>query len=85
KISLAADSPDEVIAFAIAAIRTTEAELRHSFQSRALIIDTDDAARQLSGKIGMIFLPRDRARALAGLLQQASITVVSAGADETRT
>ena len=33
----------------------------------------------------MIFLPRDRARALAGLLQQASITVVSAGADETRT
>lgn len=50
KISLAADSPDEVIAFAIAAIRTTEAELRHSFQSRALIIDTDDAARQLSGK-----------------------------------
>ena len=85
KISLAADSPDEVIAFAIAAIRTTEVELRHSFQSRALIIDTDDAARQLSGKKGMIFLPRDRARFLAGLLQQSSITVVSAGADETRT
>ncbi len=82
KIAFAADSPDEVVAFAIAAIRSTEPEERAFLESRTLVIDTEEAGRQLSHKSELIFLPRDQARKITSLLLQKSSTIVSAGADE---
>lgn len=84
RLPYAADSPDEVLAFAIAAIRLAKPSIRLFLEARTLIIDTEEAARQLTGKVGLVFLPRGHARKLAGLLAQSGPTVVSAGADEKR-
>ncbi|THJ48822.1 hypothetical protein E9536_35260 [Burkholderia sp. LS-044] len=84
KLAYAADSPDEVLAFAIAAIRRAEPAVRFFLEARTLIVDTEEAARALAGKEGLIFLPRGQARGLAGLLAQYGPTIVSAGADEKR-
>lgn len=82
KIAFAADSPDEVVAFAIAAIRSAEPEERAFLESRTLVIDTEEAGRQLSNKSELIFLPRDQGRKISSLLLQISPTIISAGADE---
>ncbi|SDD96192.1 hypothetical protein [Paraburkholderia lycopersici] len=84
RLAYAADSPDEVLAFAVAAIRRAEPSVRFFLEARTLIVDTEDAARALVGKSGLIFLPRGQARGIAGLLSQYGPTVVSAGADEKR-
>lgn len=84
KLALAADSPDEVIAFTVAAIRRAEPDVRLFLEARTLVIDTEDAARLLTGKNGLVFLPRAQARGQAGMLAQYGPTVVSAGADEKR-
>lgn len=84
RLPYAADSPDEVIAFAVAAIRRAEPSVRLFLEARTLIVDTEDAARRLAGKAGLVFLPRGQGRNLAGLLAQHGPTVVSAGADEKR-
>ncbi len=84
KLAFAADSPDEVIAFAIAAIRRSQDDVRMFLEARTLVVDTEDAARQLTGRTGLVFLPRAQARGQAGLLAQYGPTVVSAGADDKR-
>ena len=84
RLPYAADSPDEVLAFAVAAIRRAEPSVRLFLEAKTLIVDTEDAARWLSGKAGLVFLPRGQGRNLAGLLAQHGPTVVSAGADEKR-
>lgn len=84
RLPYAADSPDEVIAFAVAAIRCAEPSVRLFLETKTLIVDTEEAARQLAGRSGQVFLPRGQARNLAGLLAQYGPTVVSAGADEKR-
>lgn len=84
RLPFAADSPDEVIAFAVAAIRRAEPAVRLFLESRTLVVDTEDSARRLAGRSGLIFLPRAQARGQAGLLAQYGPTVVSAGADEKR-
>jgi len=80
----AADAPDEVVAFAIAAIRTADQAVRLFIESKALVVDSDEAARQLANKTGLVFLLKGQARNLAGVLMQHGPTVVSAGADERR-
>lgn len=82
KLPYAADSPDEVVAFAIAAIRSAPTDVRFFLESRTLVVDTEDAARQIAASSGLSFLPRSQARQLAGLLAQKGPTVVSAGADD---
>jgi len=84
KLAYAADSPDEVMAFAIASIRWAEPLVRTFLEARTLVVDTEEAARTLTGKTGLVFLPRGQARRLSGLLSQYGTTVVSAGADEKR-
>jgi hypothetical protein len=84
KLAYASDSPDEVLAFAVAAIRRAEPSVRFFLEARTLIVDTEEAARALAGKEGLIFLPRGQARGLAGLLSQYGPTIVSAGSDEKR-
>ncbi|CAM8670445.1 hypothetical protein MCEMSHM24_01741 [Comamonadaceae bacterium] len=82
KLPYAADSPDEVVAFAIAAIRSAPTDVRFFLESRTLVVDTEDAARQVAVSSGLSFLPRSQAHQLAGLLAQKGPTVVSAGADD---
>jgi hypothetical protein len=84
RLPYAADSPDEVLAFAVAAIRRAEPSVRLFLEAKTLIVDTEDAARRLAGRSGLVFLPRAQGRNLAGLLAQHGPTVVSAGADEKR-
>ena len=82
KLPYAADSPDEVIAFAVAAIRSAPTDIRFFLEARTLVVDTEEAARQITDSSGLSFLPRSQARQLAGLLAQKGPTVVSAGADD---
>lgn len=84
KVFLAADSSDEVIAFAVAAIRNADAAKRQYLEARTIVVDTAEAAAQLAVKKGLIFLPRGSARNEVGVLATNGPTVVSAGADEPR-
>lgn len=84
KVFLAADSSDEVIAFAVAAIRRADAAKRLYLEARAIIVDTAESATQLANKDGLVFLPRGSARNEVGVLAISGPTVVSAGADEPR-
>ena len=82
KLPYAADAPDEVVAFAVAAIRRSESAVRYFLEARTLVVDTEEAAHQVAGISGLTFLPRGQARGLAGYLAQKGPTVVSAGADD---
>lgn len=84
KLRLTADSPDEVIAFAVAAIRSAEPQKRLYLESRTLVVDTSEAVDQLVSKKDLMFLPRGTARNRAGQLATMGPTVISAGADEDR-
>lgn len=80
-ILIRADSPDEVVAFAIAAIRSADPELHKFLEARTLILDSPDAARQLAMRPNMIFVPRSQALPLDGLLAQHNPTIVPLGAE----
>jgi len=84
RIQFAADSPDEVIAFAVAAIRKAEPEVRVFLENRTLVIESADAAKFFANKENLIFLPKGQARDLTGLLARSGPTIISAGADEKR-
>ncbi|MBX3480447.1 MAG: hypothetical protein KF842_08600 [Caulobacter sp.] len=77
----AADSPEEVIAFAIAAIRNADPETRLFLESRTIILDTEEAGRLLASRSSSIFFPRAQANQLSGLLASKGTTLISAGAD----
>lgn len=78
----AADSPEEVVAFAVAAIRLAESPVRLFLEARTIIVDSKEAARQLSVKKGLAFLPTSQAKESAGLLSLSGPTVASAGAED---
>lgn len=84
RLLYAADAPDEVVVFAIAAIRSADPAVRIFLESKTLVVDSEDAARQLSNKKGLVFLLKGQGRDFVGLLSQRGPTVVSAGADERR-
>lgn len=77
----AADSPEEVVAFAVAAIRLAEPSIRLFLESKVVIVDSEDAARQLSVRRGLVFLPRAQAKDTAGYLSLSGPTIASAGMD----
>ena len=62
RIHFAADSPDEIIAFAVAAIRRADEAVRLYLEARTIVVDTKEAARLIAVKRGLIFLPRGQAR-----------------------
>lgn len=78
----AADSPEEVVAFAVAAIRLAEPTTRLFLESKTIIVDTEEAARQLSVRKGSIFIPRGKAANSAGFLSRSGPTISSAGLDD---
>jgi len=75
-----ADSPDEAIAFAIATIRTAEADVRRYLENRSIVLDTDEAARDLSERTDLIFIPRGSVT-ISGRLARVAPTVIGVGRD----
>ena len=62
-VSLVADSPNEVVAFAIAAIRRAASEIRLFLEARTLVVDSVAAGRQLlPGENLVLLLRNDAAR-----------------------
>jgi hypothetical protein len=80
-VNFAADSPDEVIAFAIAALRKAEESSRLFLEARTIVIDTIEAARLMSAKKGLIFLPQGQVRNSSGMLSQTGSTLCALGRD----
>ncbi|HWK71415.1 MAG TPA: hypothetical protein VNS29_11320 [Burkholderiaceae bacterium] len=76
--TLAAETAEEVIAFAIAAIREAPAELRMMLEAKTMIVETVEAAQHLLGMQNMIFLVWKGAEALAGTLGQRGPTLTAA-------
>lgn len=65
---LAAESDEEVFAFAVAVIRTAPEELRRMLELRTMIVETAEAAQHFLGIRDMIFFVRKDAKELAGSL-----------------
>lgn len=82
KLQYAADNPDEVVAFAIAAIRRADPKIKAFIEAKALVIDTEEAIQRLAKSSDLIFLPRGQAQNFSGLLVQRGPTLVSAGGDD---
>ena len=74
-----ADSPDEVTAFGVAAIRSAKPEVKLFLEARTLVVDTADAARELVGKPNLVFLVRGDAARAPGQLSNAGPTLVPLG------
>jgi hypothetical protein len=81
QVTICADSLDEVIAFAVAAIRKADPQVRQYVEARTLIIESEDAARFLREKPGLIFFPRGQAQNIAGSLARSGPTLVATGRD----
>ena len=75
---LGAESAKDVIAFAVAAIRTAETTIRQRFESKTMIVESQEAARFLATKNGLVFLTLDAADASAGYLGQRGPTLSAA-------
>ena len=76
RIVVRADSRDEALAFAIASVRTGDEEPRRFFESKSLVVDTDDVARRLRNRAGLIIGLRAPAGDSAGLLLERGNSVV---------
>ncbi len=83
-IRLAADAPDEVIAFAIAAVRKAEWDTRLFLESRILVLHTEHAARSFARDPGRnhIFFPRLQANRISGQLSTIGTTLIALGRDQ---
>ncbi len=79
--ALLADSPDEVVAFAIAAIRQAPPAVKLYLEARTMVIDSPEAARYFAPKAGMIFLLRGEAGRSPSQFAE-STTLVSLGAQQ---
>lgn len=77
---LIADTSDEAIAFAVAAIRKLpEEDKKREFESRSLIVNSEKAARELAENNELILLAHKEAVKLAGQLQRRHSVVVGVG------
>jgi hypothetical protein len=82
RLAFAADTTDEVIAFAVAAIRKAPEPVRKPLEARTLIVETEEAARHLVNTSNLTYLPRLAARSCVGILKTSGPTVISAGAED---
>lgn len=81
---LGAETSEEVIAFAVAAIRSAEPSVRESLESRTLIVRTEAAARFLAMHTKMVFITADAAEVLAGVLAKNCPTLSAATGAQAR-
>lgn len=75
---IGAETSEEVLAFAVAAIRSAEPELRKTLESRTLIVRTEAAARFLAMHSKMIFIATAAAESLVGVLGKNNPTLSAA-------
>lgn len=75
---LGAETSEEVIAFAVAAIRRAAPAVRESLESRTLIIRTQTAARFFQMHTGLVFIATDEAESLVGALGKRCPTLSAA-------
>ena len=78
------DSLGEVLAFTIACIRKSEAEVRNFLETRTLLVESKDVARQLAGSPHLIFAVRGEAVDLAGMVSENHPVIVPLGRDSLR-
>ena len=75
---LGAETSEEAIAFAVAAIRSAEPSVRESLESRTLVVRTEAAARFLAMHSNMVFIATGAAESLAGVLSKNCPTLSAA-------
>ncbi|UWQ78705.1 hypothetical protein K3725_15530 [Leisingera sp. S132] len=78
-IKISADSTDEVIAFAIAAIRSAKPEARLFLEARTLIIDSLEAGRNLLSHNNLIFLLNGETVGTPGQFYDRAATLIPLG------
>jgi hypothetical protein len=78
-VTLVADSPDEALAFAIAAIRKASPEVRLFLEARTLVVDSSGAGRQLLPHGRLVLLLRNDAAKSPTQFSQVGTTFVSLG------
>lgn len=78
-IRLSADSVDEVVAFAIAAIRAAKPEVRLFLESRAIVVETFAAGRDLIAKDNLIFLLNGETTKSPGQFYSVAPTLIPLG------
>jgi hypothetical protein len=76
---LVSDSPDEVTAFGVAAIRTAKPETRAYLEAHTIIVDDMDAGRELLAWGNLNFFLREHAAERAGLFAEKGPTLVPLG------
>jgi hypothetical protein len=81
-LSYVADSPDEVVAFAVAAIRRAKPEVRLFLEARTLVIDSIAAGRQLIGNEALILFLRNDASRSPGQFASMGSTLVPLGGQQ---
>lgn len=79
-----ADSQDEVIAFAVAAIRDSEVETRKLLEARTLVVETEGAARFLRDRSNLTFFVRAGALGSSGMLAKQHVVIVPLGREAPR-
>ncbi|MFC5522097.1 hypothetical protein [Polaromonas jejuensis] len=77
-IMLGAESAEEVIAFAVAAIRSAPEDQRRLLEARTLIVESEQAAQFLTGRKNLVFLAWKSAENLTGMLGQRGPTLAAA-------
>ena len=78
-VTLVADSPDEVVAFAIAVMRASRPETRLMFEARTLVVDSVAAGRELSGPGNLVVLLRNDAATSPSQFQKFGSTLIPLG------
>lgn len=79
QMPLIGDAPDEVIAFAIAAIRSAKPEVRKFLENRTLVVDTEEGGRSLIARSTLSFLLRGDAARSPGKFAEVGPTIVPLG------
>lgn len=79
RISFSADHPDEVIAFAVAAIRSAAPDVRLFLEARTLVVDNLTAGRQLLANDRLVYLLRGETTGSPGLFFSRGPTLVPLG------
>lgn len=82
--TLGADTAEEVMAFAVAVIRTAPVEVRKTLEARTMIVETFEAAQFLLGMKDMTFLIWKGAEELGGVLGQRGPTLTAATGQQRR-
>ena len=81
RIVISADSSDEALAFAVAALRRAEPAVRLVLEARSLVVDTPEAARDLRDR-PLAYFPTHSAARSVGSLSQWGPTILAKGRND---